>query len=410
MTSARMIRWLRLGLWTLVALCLGLFLYARYASPDRSPRVDYAALARAGDPIVQAIYRFHADCGLWPEFTADLAPAYLSQPPDPAWYLSPGRSLLRETPSPRTFIRFDFSPDADAGGAGWKKVDADGVAIPLGFPTPAPVPATLPADRLLARALAEYDRRIARTQGHDVMEHYRGKAALLHRAGQTAALQQTLHQALIAFPDHWWPRLAQAMLSEGPVPVPATLSATTGPDTHPAATAPAEDRPGPAFVAWVRAAPSFPHYFYLAWYYQQRGQLSAMADALRQAAQYPLEVDVDDPARHDFYAFAACRMAYQTGDMPLLLSLVQGWEARAAQGELHQDASFMAFRAAGELRLGHLRKAAEDMTAAVARNRDEPLWAEHLPELAAAVERGDTHYRWDPGTRVPAFDVFPEAK
>jgi tetratricopeptide (TPR) repeat protein len=204
------------------------------------------------------------------------------------------------------------------------------------------------------------------------------------------------------------------VLDPGAVEIPATLAAATERATTAAASAAAS---GPAagsglgglaagFVPFVRGNPSFTHYFYWAWYLKQEGNGPATLAALREAAKYPLEIDVDDFGRHDVYAYRAAQMAYELKDFKLVLELVGRWEKRATQRERNGDASYMAFRAAAELALGDSKKATEDAEAAVGHNMEQPLWAGNLEALLQACKRGDQKFVYDPGTRVPGFEVF----
>lgn len=433
-------------------LCIGLFLASRYM-PLSEPRVDYLGLARDGQPLVAAVTRFHTETGLWPEDTVDLVPDYLDQRPDQHWYLEPDGTtpcLLRKAPQGRAYVRFDFTAGGPDGGVGWKKINFEGKVSALDLPTPSPTtaPAPLPAAQLWANKIKVLERRIARTHGHGVVDYYRTKASLLHRLGRDDQIPQVLEQARLAVPNHYWPLLAAAVLDPYPVLIPESLApasrpattsapatapvqvATTGTATPTAAKAPPALPPAQRLVEWARETPSFTHYFYLAWFYDRRetpnaGGFSAKRGvrlALEEACKYPLELDEDDAAKYAFYGFDACRLAYRVGAYDTVLKIAEQWRQRAALDGPKRDESYLAWRAAAELALGQLDTARADAAAAVEHNKEYPLWADHLDELAAAAQRADTRFIYPPAAvcgattspatttaprpRVPTFELF----
>ncbi|MEI8198052.1 MAG: hypothetical protein WCI73_19330, partial [Phycisphaerae bacterium] len=398
--------------------------------------------------------------------TVDLVPDYLPKLPDQHWYLAPDGGnpcLLRQAPQGKTYVRFDFiarpagGADGEPGGAGWKKIDIERKVSTLDLPAPPEVgAATLPEAQLWENKLKVMDGRIARTHGRGVVDYYRTKASLLHRLGRADQVAQVIEQAMLAVPDHYWPLLAAAVLDSTPVTIPETLEPTSQPaatttapaaasqaaTTEAVATTPATASapaiqplaPAPRLVAWARENPSFTHDFYVAWFFSQRrnsgiqgddlGRLAAVRLALDEACKYPLEVDVDDSAKYEFYGFEAARMAYRVGAYDTVLKIAQRWQERAALDGPRRDESYLAWRAAAELGLGQVEKARTDAAAAVERGKDFSLWADHLDELAAAAQRGDTKFIYPPAVlgenatnpatnpaaaprpRVPAFELF----
>jgi hypothetical protein len=78
---------------------------------DRLWTIDQTAIARQGQPIVQAIYEFRWQQGTWPVSLDDLVPDFLPSRPEGLWTFSNG-CLITLTGLPHTGICYDFSrPD-----------------------------------------------------------------------------------------------------------------------------------------------------------------------------------------------------------------------------------------------------------------------------------------------------------
>lgn len=360
----RIWRYFRLLFLGVAFLALGAYLFA--FTPWRrqlgwTPTYD-GQLAQ-GDPLVDALYRFHHDRGLWPEYLDDLAPQFLPHRPSPIWnyQVTPTGPQLATSVDTRTALGYDF--DAH----NWR------VAGLLDNRTlraaPATSPATLPAALLLSRQLAELDRRIAR-EPEDI-QHWQAKAALLHAADRDDDARAVIAAAQSHLPDHPWPRLAAALLGDA-----ADL------DT---------------FAQWVREHPSFTHSYALALAYRLRGKDPAALDALREGLLHPPTVADEDAHILAFYLFDEARYALQRGEWKLAIALTTAWQAAADSAP---QTDYLPLRAAARLAAGDFDGAAADLAALD--DRKPPAWAQHVDALRDAVRRRDAAFRYDPGNRPPA--------
>ncbi len=372
--------WRTFRLFFLIVLFLALTLFLVITTPWHrwfgSPPT-YAGLIAQGQPLVAAITRFHQDCDLWPEYLDDLFPSYLPTRPAPEWYYTvtpDGSSLSTLTHERRTHVGYDFDPLHPAwrvfGEVDNRLLSSPPPPPPL-FPTSTPSPETI-----LNHELAELDRRIAREPS--LIEHRRGKASLLQSLGHLDEARATLHQAETDLPLAAWPPLALAALDATPA------SADT-------------------FAHWVAAHPSFTHSYDLSLLHRQlHNDTAALAD-MRAALRLPIQIAEDDPQTLAFYLWDMARFALRHNDDALVLQLTDAWD-RAAVSQQIAESSAAPLRAAAQLALGDDAAALATMHAFDA--RPLPTWADHLPELRAAINAHHHAFHYDPGPVPATPEIF----
>lgn len=407
--------WIRLGLFCVVFVGLGVYLFS--TTPWRrwmGLAPDYTPLLERGNRIVDAVYGFRAAHGLWPQYLEDMVPDLLEPDvldPMPAslgggrWFydLTPvaddtAPSGVRILPSlstrlpehARSHVGYDFDPRDPA----WQFFgNAQGSRVPY---RPADVPLRS-APELLPAAVAEMDRRITREPGE--VEHRRTKAGLLMAADRPSEARDVVARAATDFPNSCWPRLAAAVLDLEP---PASAP---GPPA-PAATAPAAPPAVQAFAEWVERRPSFTRWFYRSHLERLAGRPDAAAAAIAQSLKFPVEVAPDDPNTAAYYLWDMTRWALESKRWPLVVELADAWQL-AHQDRTVADISYLPLRAAARLATGNVAAAKADMASFDDAPPPRRAWAKDVDGLRAAVDRGDSAYRYSPGKLPAPFEVFP---
>ncbi|MGN6367168.1 MAG: tetratricopeptide repeat protein [Phycisphaerae bacterium] len=371
-------RTFRLALFLFVFVVLGIYL--GFTTPWRrlfGPRPDFAALLRSGDPLVAAIYRFHADTALWPEYLDDLAPKYLPASPPATWYftLTPdGPSLATTVDADQTHVGYTFDlhhPAWRVFGYESPRTLRDDTASPTTHPAPPP------ENVRTENELAELDRRITREPR--LLEHRRDKASLLLSLHRTDDARQVLQQAAADFPDAAWPRLALAAID----PTPDAIA---------------------AFAAWNTDHPAFTHDYDLFLLYRRTHDDPHALAAIHHALTLPIELAPDDTHILPFYLFDMARYALAHKQYALVLQITNAWQKQSAAHRIEEN-SYLPLRAAAELALGHPADAQKDL--ALLDTLKTPTWASNLHALQQAVDRGDTRFAYDPGNSPSPFDIFP---
>ncbi len=223
----------------------------------------------------------------------------------------------------------------------------------------------------------ELDRRTAREPG--LMEHRRGKAALLRSLHRMTEARGELERAAHDFPDDAWPRLALAALD------------------------PTQDGVG-AFANWDAEHPSFTHSYYLSLLYRMVHDDDHALAAMEHAMTLPIEIGADDTHILAFYLSDMARYALARKQWALVLQITNAWQKESAAHHIEEN-SYLPLRAAAELALGDRSAAERDL--AMLDTLKTPTWAQHVDALKTAVANDDHTFVYDPGSTPPPFDIFP---
>lgn len=299
--------------------------------------------ARAGAPILAAIYRFRDSTGLFPTRIEDLA-AELPQAGalrdwhiewmPYVWYLSTraragdldfevrfcSRHAAGQAPCWECLIgRHDYSLD---------------VAVEL--PSSAHRASTAPS----SATLAEFDRRVRSTDlvtdAQDLQWHYQGLVSyLLRRRLYAAAVARCLEMRERQIAP-WWSEqvLAFTRLQLGD-------------------RAMAQEE----LQRWVEQHPGFTTFTFLAAFHRRARDTREALQALREAARFDLD-HTESNFTPDAYAFDAAAFACSEGEFALAVSLCDLWELGG------NERSCLTIRAAAKLALGDFEAAAMDAKAA----------------------------------------------
>jgi len=354
---------------------------------------EYGPYLAEGTPIVEAVHRFKAERGLWPQYLDDLAPAYLAKTPNARWIYKvdrSGPSLAHPLVGvARTWVGYDF----DAVKPTWK-VFGEVYNRDIKTVAAVRVASTQSAEEQRAATVREYERRIRREPTD--MTHRRAYASWLLAGGQRDAARTVIEKAGEDQPMHFWPRMALAQLELEAVPTTSTAPAATAPATQPTG-AFAE------FLSWVNANPAFTHQYYVFNLWQERDAAQAVM-AIEAALAHPLELGKDDFQRLDFYCYDMARYLLKEKQYALVMKLCDAWQAAQDGGQTSRDeSSFLALRAAAYVAEGEFAKAEADMRMLDAR-RGEP-WARDLAGLRKAIGAKDRAFVYVPGG-PETFRVF----
>jgi hypothetical protein len=400
--------WFRLGVFCVVFVALGIFLFQRMHWGKQAAR-NFSADIAQGDKIVDAVEAFRGKCGLWPEYLEDLVPQYLDAIPDAGdrrhWFyeLSPvaddqAPSGFRTLPSlslptgdePREHIGYDFDAHAPA----WHLFGGSEAPKILREEKPPKKPPAL--GDVYRNAIAELQRRIEREPRE--VEHRRGMAAIFLAMGMRSDAWNVVQQAKNDLPASYWPRLAEAILS-----LPATNGAATAP-----ATAPAGNEQLEAFAQWAGQHASMTHWFYLSHAQREAGEPDAAAQSMEKAVQQPIEVAADDPNISAYYLWDMARWALETRRLDLATHICDMWELADKEKRV-ANASYLPIRAAVRLAQGNPAGAKLDLE-----TLDGPparrIWARNIEGpsgLREAVGRNDRAFRYHPGPLPASYNAFP---
>ncbi len=331
---------------------------------------DFEAIAKSGQPIVQAMEDYRTDHGLLPLAISDLVPRYLPQVPEPGWWLEEW-SLVHSAGLPRSDVRYTFGEKA-----GWT-VAGDGINYhPLNMPGPILTRPALTGEALFQAQRDEYEKRInhhPQTEEYRdkdvVRELYQDKIDFLGLAGRPDLLGQECERDLKIYP-HWW--LPQMALAESE---PLDTNIENG------------------FVTWVQRHGTFFNYWYLARYYRDHGRTAAALAALDQAGELLfVEYPSDAYSTGDFFASDAARYTYERGDYELTLKLCRHCQLALGQ----YDEELLQYVAASELRLGKFDAAITDAQSVVAvaseRQMSDDVDPHNLLKLLDAAKAHDTNF------------------
>ncbi|MCL2641436.1 MAG: hypothetical protein FWD53_11360 [Phycisphaerales bacterium] len=382
-------RFFRFGLWGIVFIALALYLFGSTDWAKLFGRLPtYADWIEEGTPIVEAVYQFKAERGLWPEYLDEMVPGFLSaeefkRAEEQGWHyelvLQDGRPGLSRPIKEmrRAHVGFDFDINKPSWIVFGDIAKKDRRVLKVTTP---PVMKALPRDVLVNNMLVELDRRIRRSSGQIVMGYRREKISLLLAEGRDAEARGQLVEARRSNEYHFWPRLAEVKLDGE-----ASLA---------------------EFVAWVQANPSFTHWYYLSVAYRWAGRDAEALAAIEEASKLPAVVSKEDFDKTAFFLWDMGRFALRHEKWDLVLRLTEAW------GQLPFDSrrlenSYLALSAAAKLATGDVAGAKVDMRSL----RDDKLatWAGNLDALEAAIKKGDRTFRYDPGDKKEfRLFVLPE--
>jgi hypothetical protein len=344
-----------------------------------------------GKPVVEAVYRYRDETGLYPATLDELIPAYITAIPA-GWGYSPpsdGRpAKLVFHGAFHSFLTYYFArpsgsqlpPETDPEGWEYNQEGTyhfqgrDRVPVPLSTKT---------KDEIIALRLKELHRRVdAGKQDSSRPEAFKRLISELVRLGRFDEAATACRQCG-AETDGQWCRMALAELD-------LRRDSTVGLDE---------------FTAWVKRSPSFPRYYALAYLHRQHGKTADALAALREAAKYPLHAKDELPFSPEYFGYDSALFAYRNSQHDLALSICDAWE-HYVKSHGYGDRSFHAVRAAAYLATDRQPAAAREVAHALEAYREHRTWADNLAPLEQAVEAGDRKFVYKPGQFWPEYRLF----
>ena len=327
MTTAKKI-WLIIGI--LIAspfallLCNLIYIFAALHWPSYKSLVT-----EEGNPIVEAMYKFKSENGIWPQYLNDLVPKYLKEKPEHWQYTS----TLTEPTFPHIYYRGPKVP------------------LKLGFSCGNKNSTWVVSSRELSRAL-RVKPLFAETQHLSPEEINNNTVTQLHRRIEREPNEikhcmmlisflfkhQLTHDAIVeskqcitTFGNHWWPRVALAviLLKNG-------------------------NRSGIMDLnEWVKANPNFFNYYNLGCCWRIQNEPNLALDAFREASKYMITTPKDTPYVDVFYGKQAAYYAYCQQDYLLATQLSN----RIEELPRYYNEQAYAMQAAVSLAIGDFKKA-----------------------------------------------------
>jgi tetratricopeptide (TPR) repeat protein len=335
-------------------------------------------------PIVDAIYGFHYENGLWPNDLDELVPKYVKQKQVARWHYTTRNDgywkLINYAGFPHTAVQFRYLKDE---GGQWEVSWGDGQAK-LEVPYAPPILKKQPAKEVTKRMQQTMLRRI-RANPKQVI-HHKGLVSGLYRKGQFKEAKDACRKCLERWPDLWWPNIMLALIEV---------------QSHGAKEGDAR------LLAWVKKHDDFHHWFFAAHFYEATGEKEKCAAALRKAARSPLDtlwVRWKDTGENfgslsgDESAWYGALLAYRAGKWDVCLAVCHRWEHYIKHEKKYGAPGFNVFQAACYLNQGKFDKAKRAIEAALDPERPNYGYQfdKQIARLRKAIEAHDTKFRYTP--------------
>jgi Tetratricopeptide repeat len=336
-----------------------------------------------GAPLVRAIYKFHATCGLWPcsldELVPDYAGAQQVQGWGYAWRPSGWWSLKHYGAFPKALICYQHR---DADEAGWYSCTGeDDDARLAGGEVDVPA-ADVSAEEKDAAHLALLRARVGRYKNRII--HHRGLICWYYTHGDYDSAREACEKCLRRWPDHWWPNLMMAYIE-------FKLGRIEDADAR--------------LARFTADHDDLSHWYLAAVFHLEAGQPEKARKELARAAKVPL-ADVSGKGSSDDgevlgystgagIAWRAAGLCYRRGWFDEALAVADQWEQ--CEKKVWAGYQYGAFQAACYLALGQEEKAREPLHRIMEERKTHNVGLENLDALEKAIERKDHDYRFDPG-------------
>ncbi len=185
----------------------------------------------------------------------------------------------------------------------------------------------IPIKTMVGSAIEAYDKEIKK-KPRSIYLH-KAKITYLLLFEQTKLANKACRQAIEMIPKHWWPRLTMAFLE-------SSLGDA--------------DEASIEFAKWVEIYPSYPHYFYLAYFCFKENRVSEFCEAVEKALKCPLNTDGDHTFNVYYFGLEMAGMACESEKNELAIAVCDAMEdprrerERATSSEHYID--FNAFKRA----------------------------------------------------------------
>jgi hypothetical protein len=351
---------------------------------DKPPtEAENRAIAESAKPILDAVYRFDHQNGLWPNDLDELVPKYVKEEQVAGWRYNTHHdgywTLINYAGYPHTAVQFRYLKDK---GGQWEVSWGEGQAelkVPY---TPLPLE-KLPAEEINKHLLATISKRIERHPGQII--HHKGLITVLADRGLYAEARQACRKCLAIWPDLWWPNITLAIL-----------------DIRLGPAADGEKR----LRAWVDQHKDFVHAYFLAHYYHAAGEAEKSFAALRRATELPITHDWDKSGEketgeiliwsNEVYLRYAAILAYQGQQTDLCLAVCNRWEKYVKEEKRYGDPGYAIFRAACFVNQGKGAEAVQLIDAVIEGPNYGYSFDSGVKALKKAAQENDVKHVFDP--------------
>jgi tetratricopeptide (TPR) repeat protein len=351
---------------------------------DKPPtEAENRAAAESAKPILDAIYRFKHQNGLWPNDLDELVPEYVKKEQVAGWRYTTRQDgywkLINYAGFPHTAVQYRYLKDK---GGQWEVSWGDGEAE-LKVPYTPPSLKKLAPEEVTKKMQETVLQRIKRNPKQVV--HHKGLVSALYRKEQFKEAKEACLKCLERWPDLWWPNVMLSLIE-------VRLNGTKE----------GEER----LLAWVKKHDDFHHWFFAAHFYEAAGEKEKCASALRKAAQSPLDtlwVKWEDTGENfgslsgDSSAWYAALIAYRAEQLDVCLEVCDRWERYIKNEKKYGGPGFNVFQAACYLNQGKFDEAKTAIEAAV---KPFPNYGfsydKQIAKLRKAIEARETKFRYTP--------------
>jgi tetratricopeptide (TPR) repeat protein len=353
---------------------------------DKPPTdAENRATAEAAKPLLDAIYRFNHQNGLWPNDLDELFPKYVKKEQVAGWRFNTRQNgywtMINYSGFPHTAVQFRYLKDK---GGQWEVSWGDGQAE-LKVPYTPPAQDKLPADEVNKNLLTTMTKRIERYPGQII--HHKGLVTLLMERELYAEAHNACKKCLEIWPDIWWPNVTLAVL-----------------DIRLGSKEEAEKR----MTAWVEKHKDFIHYYFLAHYCKASGDTKKALAALNRATELPIIHDWDSvySGRKDtgetliwsneVYLRYAAILAYEGKQIDLCLAVCKRWEKYLKEEKRYGDPGHAIFRAACLVNQGKGAEAVKLIDAVIGGPNYGYQFDPGVKALKKAAQENDSKHVFDP--------------
>jgi tetratricopeptide (TPR) repeat protein len=364
----------------------------RGAAPKKEDWDRYVKeVQERGAPVVRAVYKFKASCGLWPCSLDELVPDYASREQLRGWSFTwngGGWWYLTDYGAfPEELLRYDHR---SARKAGWMATDGEWETWLEGGEIIPPKVDVSDKERDAAR-VAVLRARIDRYK--DAIIHHQGLVCWYYSQEDYKSAREACEQCLKRWPGHWWPNLMLAYIERK-----QGLA----------------DEADKQLARFTADHDDLTHWYLAGQFYAEARRWDKAKEALAKAGQARLsglhgEKDSGEILGRSGEGFArdAAVLCYKQGWLEEALTVCDQWEQfRRKQG--YGNMSYWAIRAACYLAQGKDEQARQAVDRILAEMKETNVGVKHLEELDEAIKRKNHDYHYDPGGYPPTSLVLIE--
>ncbi len=340
-------------------------------------------LAKEGEPLVQAIYKFRNEWGLWPISLDELPAPVLDKKAMPGWkYNWTGKGWkLRHLQGFPDWAAYYVHQGEEVG---WKIGDGGDDEANLNVPVVKPKSEILPKETQIKKCETLFEKRVKAFPQQII--HYEGFATFFLKEGELESARKACVKCREKWPEHWWPN---AVLAQ--------IEAKMG----------RFDAAEKEFVAYTKKRKDFPHAFLLARFYAEAGKKQEAFKVLKEGCSLPI-VDFDLPYKDTGenlvpgakqVAWCGAWLCYELGNYDLGIEICDRWEKTAAEHFQKAAPRFSLLRAGCYLAKGDAVTAAQHVDKAKSHQHSFGDNSD-IEAVSSAVKAKNAAYVYKPRVQV----------